>query len=44
MAGAPLAPPVEVVELTVDCPFLFLLQDRAASAVLFLGRVMNPVY
>jgi len=35
--------PVEVVELTVDRPFLFFLQDRATGAVLFMGRVVNPV-
>src|SRR3990172_9369908 len=34
--------PVAVVELTVDRPFLFFLQDRATGAVLFLGRVVNP--
>jgi serpin B len=34
--------PVSMVELNVDHPFLFFLQDRATGAVLFLGRVMNP--
>lgn len=34
--------PLEVVELTVDRPFLFFLQDRATGAILFMGRVINP--
>ena len=34
--------PVEVVELSIDRPFLFSLYDRATGEVLFLGRVLNP--
>ena len=34
--------PVSMIELNVDHPFLFFLQDRATGAVLFVGRVMNP--
>ena len=32
-------PPVEV---HVDRPFLFVIQDRASGACLFLGRITNP--
>ncbi|MFH1104253.1 MAG: serpin family protein [Actinomycetota bacterium] len=34
--------PVSMIELNVDHPFLFFLQDRATGAVLFVGRVMSP--
>jgi serpin B len=34
--------PSEVVELSIDRPFLFSLYDRATGEVLFLGRVLNP--
>jgi len=33
----------EVVELTVDRPFLFFLRDRETGALLFMGHVTNPV-
>ncbi len=32
-------PPVEV---TIDSPFVFLIRDIETSAILFIGRVMNP--
>lgn len=32
----------EVVELTVDRPFLFFLRDRETGALLFMGHVTNP--
>lgn len=35
----PTDPPVEV---HVDRPFLFAIQDRASGACLFLGRITNP--
>lgn len=34
--------PAEPVELTVDRPFLFLIQDRESGATLFMGRVTDP--
>jgi serpin B len=33
---------VSSIELEIDRPFLFALQDRATGAVLFLGRVVDP--
>ena len=35
-------PPDELVELTIDRPFMFALRDRETGAVLFLGRVTDP--
>ena len=37
-SGVP-GPPVEVV---VDRPFVFLIQDWATGTVLFVGRVLDP--
>ena len=34
--------PAEQVELAVDRPFLFLIQEQETGAVLFMGRVMDP--
>ncbi|MBP1632229.1 MAG: proteinase inhibitor serpin, partial [Acidobacteria bacterium] len=34
--------PVQVVDLSIDRPFLFSLYDRATGEILFLGRVLNP--
>lgn len=36
---APLAP----VEMTIDHPFIFMIEDLQTGTILFLGRVMNPV-
>lgn len=36
------AMPVDVVELTVDRPFLYWIVDEPTGAVLFLGRVLDP--
>ena len=34
--------PAEPVELAVDRPFLFLIQERETGATLFMGRVTDP--
>jgi len=34
--------PAEFVELTVDRPFLFFIQERETGATLFMGRVTDP--
>lgn len=34
--------PIEVMELSVDRPFLFSLYDRTTGQILFLGRVLDP--
>ena len=37
------AMPEEPIEVTLGRPFIFLIQDIETGAVLFIGRVMNPV-
>ncbi len=34
--------PQDVVELTVDRPFLYAIRDNDTGAILFLGRVVDP--
>jgi serpin B len=34
--------PIQVVELTIDRPFIFAVRDRETGAILFLGRVTDP--
>ena len=34
--------PTELVEVTIDRPFIFLIRDIETSAILFVGRVLNP--
>jgi serpin B len=36
------APPSEVVELTIDRPFIFLIRDIETGAILFVGRTLDP--
>ncbi|MEN8615221.1 serpin family protein [Dehalogenimonas sp. THU2] len=35
--------PVDPATVTIDRPFIFLIRDVATGAVLFIGRVMNPL-
>lgn len=41
MIGA--SPPEEIVILTVDRPFLFVIVDKPTGVPVFLGKVTNPV-
>ena len=34
--------PSDIVELTVDRPFFFLIRDDETGAILFMGRVLDP--
>ena len=36
-------PAKEPVEINLNSPFFFILQDRETNAILFYGRVMNPL-
>ncbi len=36
------AMPVDVAEMKIDRPFLFLIRDNATGTILFLGRVNDP--
>ena len=35
-------PPEELIEVTVNRPFVFLIHDIETGAILFIGRVVNP--
>jgi len=35
-------PPGELVEVTVNRPFIFLIRDIETGSILFIGRVVNP--
>ena len=34
--------PSDIKDVTMDRPFIFLIQDDATGTILFLGRVLNP--
>jgi len=34
--------PDEPIELRLDRPFIYAIQDQVTGSVLFLGRVTNP--
>jgi serpin B len=35
--------PVTDIQLTIDQPFIFLIQDKPTGSILFLGRVLDPM-
>ena len=35
--------PVTDVQMTIDRPFIFLIQDKPTGTILFLGRVLDPM-
>jgi len=35
-------PPQQIITMTIDRPFIFLIRDIQTGTIIFLGRVMNP--
>jgi len=33
---------IEIIELIIDRPFIFLIRDLSTGQILFVGRVLNP--
>jgi serpin B len=42
IVGVTSAPPMDVVKMVIDHPFLFLIRHDETGAILFLGRVLDP--
>jgi serpin B len=42
MAATSAPMPEEIINVTVDRPFIFLIRDIQTGAILFLGHVTNP--
>ena len=40
--GATSAPHDDPVEMTINRPFLFFIQDEVTGAILFFGRIVQP--
>jgi serpin B len=38
------APPEEIIIFQADHPFLFMIRDQSSKAILFLGRLENPLH
>ena len=43
VVGIKSAAPQEPIEFVADHPFLYAIVDRATGAILFFGRVANPL-
>jgi serpin B len=41
--GVSAPPPPRYVDFRADHPFVFAIRDRKSGAILFLGRVANPM-
>ncbi len=39
---AAMAPAGDIIQLTIDRPFIFVIRDVKSGQILFIGRVLNP--